>query len=940
MPVLTVNGKPRATTPPAATGGTTSSGGTTPPAPAAPPALSGVTWHQAYALDPAAQDATVVGYLRPVGGIGPFTYSISGNSGYNLADGNGLVRVLFYAPNSQGATFQATVTDGRGVTSPPITVTVNVAASGPITTINDPLPATNCTKNPTNAPIFRLQGGGTVLDRTTGAASAQWSTQYDYIRSANGLPALGTYPLTIQYPGRPDFVFDVPLVAYTPIGYIEFNPSVVSTSMLANSGIGKALATTPNNSPYWTVQDPSGTVQTTTGGDFSVAKQPAAVGPLTFSITVYDNNASYTKSITIQVVQGNTLAPSNMSFANCATGCTNDVYNFAIGVPVVAGIAGTPQWSLVSQTGFNPVAVSSGVPARYTIAASSGAMAAQTILSGNLDGVSSAIDTLMVSCTDGVNTCTAPFNFAVSWAAISKTLHVGRGKSVAAGLGGPNPSGYETMAAARYQCMTAHAGTYHMLVYADADPDYYTNDNGTKTQDYSLRYPWQGPIIIEGVAANGVTMPRMGGAASLNAPGGQDMRGKGFFVSGDGDAVFKNLEISGCHDAYSDGVHGVEAIRKDGAVAGNITVQRCWLHDNDNNFLTAFGQQQGLIEYNFFENGGTSHVSSGACHNAYLGEMTRVVFRNNVSRRVNVGHLVKSRAQIVEIYYNRFIDGLTGTASACIELPFAGQASIYSNVVEKGGMAFGPDAIRYGAEGMPWDVNTLTVHDNTVSVLTLPGSHYGTPSFVGFFYGTSPTGVPATATIANNSLWLGAGVSKFNFYGAANATITDTGTTMLAAPPALDETRPDVSGSMPAPQFMYRLQGQDDFSNGAPNSIQGGVQQIGDRDQIQISASGTAGGTVICNLRASNDLGAQGTSGGSVGNPFAAGTTWAISTAGTYYGNTPWAAAGKYAVTANSDGTAALKVSGALAKGVDYVQLLATAPGGQTALYRYPIVVV
>ena len=902
---------------------------------AAPPALSDLIWHQLSPIDPQASDATVVGWLEPVGGIGPFTYAVNGNNGYGLVDStSGQVRVVYYAPNSQGSTFAATVTDARGVTSPTMTVTVQLASTSPVTTLNDRNPANNCTYNPINGPILRLLQGATtigVIDRSTGQASTHWSEQYDYLRwiGAGPIPA-GNYPLAVSVtqpsgPSAAPLIYNLQIVGYTPISFIEFVPGPVSTSMNVNSHVGRACATTPNNAPQWSLTDPTSTFQIdSVTGNVSCAKQPAAAGPFTFSITVADNLATYTQSFTVNVLQGTVLPPTNMSLV-VPQNLTNDAYNNVIGTSSVTGVTGSPTWSLVSQTGYNVLAVQNGIPARYQIDPKSGAITAPTILSANLDGVSPITDVLVLSCTDGINTCTQTFNIPVAWAPITKTFHVGRGMSRTYTDG----TGFETMAQARAQCMAPHAGTYHVLVYADADPDYYTNDNGNRTTDYSLRFPWQGPIIIEGVAANGKSMPRVGGPSSNLQPGGTDMRGKGFFVSGDGDSVFKNLEISGCHDAYGDGTHGVEAIRKDGAVAGNITVTNCYIHDNDNNLLSAFGHGSMLVQYCLLENGGTSHVSSGACHNAYIGEMTRVVFRNNISRRASLGHLLKSRAQTSEVYNNRFYDGLTGSASACIEIPYAGQVTIYSNVIEKGTMAFGPDAIRYGAEGMPWQTNTLDVHSNTISVLTLAGSHYGAPSAVGFFYGVNTKNVPATVSVANNSIYLSAGIQKFNLYGTANTTPAESGTVILTAPSLLDPTRPDMAGTVPAPMFMYRLQGQDDFQNFF------GSQQIGDREQIHI-ATGTTPGTVICNLKASTDLGAIGA--GSA-NTFMAGTTWSVTTAPTFYGNTPWATAGKYAVTANSDGSAALTVAGALTTGVDYVQLRATSPGGTDVDLRYPVVV-
>ena len=918
----------------------------------APGALTDIVWHQPFALDPIAPDYAIAGWLSPVGGIGPYTWAITDNDCYTPYGANGTVRVFAYAPNTKPTSFTAVCTDARGVSVSKV-ATVNLASGSPTLTCNDINPANNCTVDTFyNGPLLRptASGSGTLsVTLRDGSPSTQWTEQYGLIRWYQGgaatIPA-ATYPLTLHYNDGTDRTlnYDLQIVAPAPIDFIEFIPGTVSTSMLANAVVGRACATTPNNAPSWTLADASGTFQIDRAtGIVSVAQQPASAGPVTFTITVADATATYTQSFTVTVQQGTTLPSGNMSFAALTTSFFNDTSGNVLGAPAVSGVTGTKQWSLVSQTGFNPTADGAfgySNPARYAIDASTGQIAAAPLLSAGLDGVSAATDQLVVSCTDGINTCTATLPVTVNWAAVSKTVHIGRGKAAVYGQTGA-VVGYETVKDAKLALVTTfdavHAGTYKLLVYWDSDPDYYNDMSG-----YGTRYPWAGPIIIEGVPSGSGDLPRTGGLSTNLQPGGVDGSGKAYWQFGNGDFVLRAMEVSCVHGDNPLG--GLSGVTKNGASYGNSTVQNCVLRDNDVNILAGHVHGQFFIDHCEFGNFGTEHSGAGALHGIYLDGASGAEICYNVFRRGTFGHNIKSRASGVRIHHNRIFDGLSGSASSLIDLCEAGVNEVDNNVIVKGPMALGPNIIQFGEEALAysstprWQENTLSVHDNTIVGGLMAGGHPGGPNVVFHVHVPNAHGVGSTATIANNAIWNypGGAIVKDDTRWTAQGSTTVSGNTTLALPPTIDMTRPYLPGNLPAlgPLFYHTLFGQDDFNNFES------AYQYQDRDQIVVASAASAG-TALCTIHATNHLAEQGAG---TANPWGPGTTWSIITDGVYYPEqnpfpNPWAAAGKYAVSANGDGSAVLSVAGALATGVDYVQLRATAPNGALSDSRYPVVV-
>jgi hypothetical protein len=177
-----------------------------------------------------------------------------------------------------------------------------------------------------------------------------------------------------------------------------------------------------------------------------------------------------------------------------------------------------------------------------------------------------------------------------------------------------------------------------------------------------------------------------------------------------------------------------------------------------------------LIEYSEFAHNG---AGDGYSHNLYIGHSASLVFRFNYSHDAVVGHLLKTRAAVNYILYNRFA-GLNGTDSYETNVPNGGTTYFIGNLIEQGPKSQNPAMLDYMSEGIePGNAgNDLYVVNNTF-VNGLPG---GGP-FVQI--GTQDK-VPV---LLQNNIFYGGGkminqddaVLKSNFIGDPLFVNTDTG---------------------------------------------------------------------------------------------------------------------------------------------------------------------
>ncbi|WP_214278495.1 hypothetical protein, partial [Escherichia coli] len=77
-----------------------------------------------------------------------------------------------------------------------------------------------------------------------------------------------------------------------------------------------------------------------------------------------------------------------------------------------------------------------------------------------------------------------------------------------------------------------------------------------------------------------------------------------------------------------------------------------------------------------------------------------------------LGHLLKSRAALNHILYNRLSDEIGGRASYELELPNGGVAVVMGNLIAQSSTTENPHVISFGAEGASWPQQALYLVNN------------------------------------------------------------------------------------------------------------------------------------------------------------------------------------------------------------------------------------
>ncbi len=208
-----------------------------------------------------------------------------------------------------------------------------------------------------------------------------------------------------------------------------------------------------------------------------------------------------------------------------------------------------------------------------------------------------------------------------------------------------------------------------------------------------------------GWTTSGLTLVGVNGRPAIDA-NGMNAQGKAIWVISGDDTTVENVELSGATVPDANGA----GIRQEGK---NLTVQGCYFHDNQDGILA--GDAPGstiVIEGSEFAHNG---AGDGQSHNLYINHVDKLIFRWNYSHHAVVGHLLKTRALVSDIRYNRFSDEADGTASYEINVPNAGTTMIVGNVIEQGPMAMNSAIIDYGSEPTGFNATSdLYVVNNTI----------------------------------------------------------------------------------------------------------------------------------------------------------------------------------------------------------------------------------
>jgi hypothetical protein len=211
-----------------------------------------------------------------------------------------------------------------------------------------------------------------------------------------------------------------------------------------------------------------------------------------------------------------------------------------------------------------------------------------------------------------------------------------------------------------------------------------------------------------GIYASNLTIRGVNGRPKIDA-NGQNAMGKGMWVVDGNNIVVENVEMYGAKVPDKNGA----ALRLEG---NNFTLRSSFLHDNENGILAnAVTTSNVLIESSEFGHNG---AGDGYSHNLYIGNVGSLTFRYNFSHDANIGHNLKSRANVNTIVYNRFSslpDGQAGSGKPSYEinLPNAGTTYIIGNVIEQPATNSNPSMIAYGEEGASNPGQDLYVVNNT-----------------------------------------------------------------------------------------------------------------------------------------------------------------------------------------------------------------------------------
>jgi hypothetical protein len=201
-----------------------------------------------------------------------------------------------------------------------------------------------------------------------------------------------------------------------------------------------------------------------------------------------------------------------------------------------------------------------------------------------------------------------------------------------------------------------------------------------------------------------VTVKSFGGRVRLVADG-MSAEGKAIWVVRAGQMTVDGFDFVGARVPEHNGA-GIRLEK------GVLTVRDCSFVRNENGILTSNDNGIALtIENSEF---GYNGYGDGQSHNLYAGSIARLVVIGSYFHHARTGHLLKSRARVNEITYNRLTDETGGTASYELEFANGGIAYVIGNIIQQDSQTENPHIISYGAEGYAWERNELYLVHNTL----------------------------------------------------------------------------------------------------------------------------------------------------------------------------------------------------------------------------------
>jgi hypothetical protein len=225
-----------------------------------------------------------------------------------------------------------------------------------------------------------------------------------------------------------------------------------------------------------------------------------------------------------------------------------------------------------------------------------------------------------------------------------------------------------------------------------------------------------------------ITVRAVGGRVRLVASGAA-AEGKGIWVTRANALVAEGIDFVGAAVSSRNGA----GIRLE---SGSLHVHDCRFTYNEMGLLTNNDPATELTvtncEFAF------NQRPDGHNHNLYVGQIARCVVIGSYFHHARIGHLLKCRAAVSHVFYNRLTDESGGTASYELEFPNGGVAYVVGNIIEQGPRTDNVHIVRFGAEGLKWPRNEIYLVNNTlVDGLPNGGTFLGTAAGTDVLYGVN-----------------------------------------------------------------------------------------------------------------------------------------------------------------------------------------------------------
>ena len=201
-----------------------------------------------------------------------------------------------------------------------------------------------------------------------------------------------------------------------------------------------------------------------------------------------------------------------------------------------------------------------------------------------------------------------------------------------------------------------------------------------------------------------LTLRAIGGRVRVIAAGAH-AQGKGLFVTTGWRQRIEGFDFIGAEVPDRNGA----GIRLE---AGSLTLLDCGFRDNENGLLTSNDEsvELDIIDCDF----GAIALRSGLTHNLYVGAIKRLAVTGSYFHDGLLGHLLKSRAAVNHILYNRITDEIGGRASYELEFPNGGVAVVMGNLIMQSATTENPHMISFGIEGARSGRQALYLVHNTL----------------------------------------------------------------------------------------------------------------------------------------------------------------------------------------------------------------------------------